>query len=87
MKRDKSLMEKILLTMEAHEHATYGSIPSIEGYSEEQIGYHCFLLRELGLVAAAIVTSNDSKSPAAIPLRITVEGYDYLDKQRESVAR
>ena len=55
MKRDMDSIREILLAVEAH---PCGFAPSIEihGYTQEQVGYHVFLLGEAGLA----VVSNET---------------------------
>jgi len=53
MKRDFDLIRKILLTMEAHEHGFLRDELRIDGYNDEQIAFHMYLLGEAGLVKAS----------------------------------
>lgn len=79
MKRDIELVRKILLLINEHDHGYFSEIPHIAGYSEEQIGYHCFLLAEAGLIDASDISSDDSLSPTAIPTRLTWEGHEFVE--------
>lgn len=83
MKRDMDLIRKILLAIEADEH---GFAPKIEidGYTEEEIGYHAILLGEAGLVKVSDVTSMGNKSPEAIITRLTWAGHEFLDASRNN---
>jgi hypothetical protein len=83
MKRDMDLIRQILLTVEAHPS---GFAPQIEidGYTQEEINYHAFLLGEAGLAKVNNVTHMGSKSPEAIIVNLTWEGHEFLDSAREN---
>ena len=50
MERDWELCRKILEKAEGYEGIPRPGIPRIEGYTDEQIGYHCYLLEDAGLL-------------------------------------
>ena len=83
MKRDIDLIRTILLSMEANEHGFAGTSPAIEGHSEEQIGYHVYLMGQAGLITTADATCLSDQSPNAIPLSITWAGHDFLDSVKD----
>lgn len=83
MKRDMDLVRKILLDLEKHEHGRAPSQLEIEGYSQEQIGYHVHLMDEASLLRAADVTHRQSPSPQATPISLTWEGHEFLDAARD----
>jgi hypothetical protein len=67
------------MAMVDHEHG-YASQPlNIKGYTPEQIGYHCNLLNEADLIVATDCSSHDSKSPQALPVRLTWEGHEFAE--------
>ena len=82
MKRDMDLVRKILFTIEA-EPSGFAPRLSIDGYGDEQVGFHVVLMDEAGLVKAVDVTGDGDTSPMAIPSRITWRGYEFLDAARE----
>lgn len=82
MKRDMDLVRKILIAMNDHEHGHAPRNLEIEGYSDEEIGYHCFILSEAGLIHAADTTSMGSSSPEAIPIRLTWSGHEFIDNAK-----
>jgi len=83
MKRDMDLIRAILLAVESDPH---GIAPKIEipDYTEEQIGYHAFLLGEAGLAEVRDVTSYSGKSPEAQVTRLTWAGHEFLDSARDN---
>lgn len=83
MKRDMDLIRKMLLTIESDEH---GFAPEIEiqGYTQEEIGYHAILLGEAGLAIVADMTCAGSKSPQGMINRLTWAGHEFLDAAREN---
>lgn len=83
MKRDMDLIRAILLTIESHEH---GFAPKIEipNYTQEQINYHAYLLKEAGLVQAIDITSMSSEGPEAMITRLTWAGHEFLDSARQN---
>ena len=82
MKRDIDLVRHILLFIEQHEHGTAPRDMAIDGYTEEQIGYHVHLMGQAGLLKVADVTSFSSTSPEAIPISMLWDGHDFLDAAR-----
>jgi len=83
MKLDMDLVRKILIVLEEYPHGFYNQFLSIEGYSEEQIGYHITLMEEAGLLRAIDATSMESQSPEAMPQRLTWQGHEFLDACRD----
>ena len=84
MKRDMDLVRKILLAVEAEESGYAKANPTIEGYSQEQVDYHIYLMWQAGLVDAADSSAMDSSSPGAILNSITWKGHDFLDAAKSS---
>lgn len=82
MKRDMDLVRKILLKLNEHEHGNAPRNFSIDDYAEDIVLYHCFLLNEAGLIQAADITSQSSSSPAAIPVRLTWDGHEFIENAK-----
>ncbi len=82
MKRNMDLVRQILLNMEENEHGNAPSDFAIEGYTEEQVGYHCYLLNEAGLIKATVVTANELKSPFAVPINLRWDGHEFLNNAK-----
>lgn len=83
MKRDMDLIRAILLACEVDEHGFAPRI-EIEGYTQEQIGYHAVLLGEAGLAKVNNVTTMGSPSPRAQIVSLTWEGHEFLDSARDN---
>lgn len=86
MKRDMDLIRKLLLAVEANEHAAAPQKIEIDGYTAEAIGYHAFLLGEAGLADVVSSTHHQRESPEARILHLTWAGHDFLDTARENQA-
>jgi hypothetical protein len=78
MKRDMDLVRKILLAMDAQPHGFALDRITIDGYNQETIGYHVWLMADGQLITAAEVTAIDDRSPISIPLAITWKGREFL---------
>lgn len=83
MKRDMDLCRKILFAIEEQyvDVALYNI--GIEGYSMEEVAYHCKILRDAKLISdyGAQYASNQIYSFGVGSL--TWEGHEFLDKIRE----
>ncbi|RYY90112.1 MAG: DUF2513 domain-containing protein [Chitinophagaceae bacterium] len=83
MKRDMDLVREILLDAESLEHGYVNGVLKIDGYTEDQIGHHVYLMEQAGLVEAADASSMDSDSPIALLISIKWQGHDFLDSVRD----
>lgn len=79
MKRDMDLVRQILLYAIQHKSGYVNENPEIEGFTEDQIGHHIYLMNEAGLVEADDTSSSDSESPTAILISVTWEGHEFID--------
>lgn len=84
MKRDMDLVRQILIAAEAQENGYTDGNPEIDGYTEEQIGYHIYLMEQAGLVEAANASALGSASPSAILFSIKWKGHDFLDAAKST---
>ncbi len=83
MKRDFDLVRKILFTIE---EAPTGDAPptlAIEEYSNEQIGYHIYIMCEAGLLEGIETTAYGDTTPIAFAKRMTWSGHEFLDICRD----
>lgn len=83
MKRDLDLIRKLLLAMEAQEHGLIQEELTVEGYAQEQIGFHFYLIGEAGLAKVVEDTNLQSQSPSAFPLNLTWAGYEFLEAAKD----
>ena len=83
MKRDMDLVRAILITIEEHEKGFAPHNIEIQGYSEEQIGYHIYLMGQAGLLEVSDASSIGGDSPQAIPHSVTWNGHEFLANARE----
>jgi hypothetical protein len=84
MKRDMELIREIALRIE---EAPGGFAPQpfgVDGYSDEQVGYHVLLMMEGGLLHGFEVTSMNDSTPLALPNRLTWAGHEFIDAAREA---
>lgn len=86
MKRDMDLIRKILLEAE-QDNSDHGlSDFLIPGFTQEQIGYHVYLLKNAGLVEGYIGFDNGSVNVGSYDInRMTFAGHDFLDAIRDDV--
>ncbi len=84
MKRDMNLIREILLWAENQNHGYAEKNPEIKGYSEEEVGYHVYLMQEAGLVEAIDVGSMGGKSPNASLRNLLPAGHDFIGAIEDS---
>lgn len=82
MKRDMDLIRAMLLAIESNPHGFAPKI-DIEGYTQEQIGYHALLLGEAGLAKVHERKLEEIKTPEAYVERLTWAGHEFLDSARD----
>lgn len=83
MKRDMDLVRNILLSAEALEHGYVNDSPKIDGYTDEQVAHHIYLMWQAGLVKGADTSGVSCDSPTAILISVTWQGHDFLDAIRD----
>ena len=83
MKRDMDLARKILLEIESWSYDKFADIPVIEGYSQEEVGFHSYLLKEAGLIDGIDRRVDQLPVPCTIPRRLTWNGYEFLEASRD----
>jgi hypothetical protein len=82
MKRDMGLVRAILLTLAEHEQGYAPPNLEIPGYSEEQIGFHAYIMGQAGLLETINMTPDTSRTPLAMAVAITWRGYEFLEAAR-----
>lgn len=79
MKRDLNLIRSIILAVEDLETGTALTTVTIEGYTEEQIGYHSYLIIDSGLAEGFNAGTVTSTSPCWQIGNLTSAGHDFAD--------
>ena len=82
MQRDLDLIRKIVLAVESLPTGTVVDEIAIAGYTEEQIGYHSYLIVDSGLAEGVDVGTLADKSPNWRILHLTSAGHDFADAAR-----
>jgi hypothetical protein len=83
MKRDMELIRKILLAIEDSPTGYAPNEIKVEGYTDDQIGYHEYLLVKAGLARGTETTNTGSLSPSVIIMGLTWEGHEFIDASRD----
>lgn len=81
MKRDMELIRKIVLAVEDRDENLIKH-RKIEGYSSEQVGYHCHILIQGGLAEGNSYSTNDHRYPYGQPNNLTWNGHEFADLAR-----
>jgi hypothetical protein len=82
MKRDMDLVRKIVFALEEYEHGRAPRSLKIEEYTDEQIGYHVYLMAEAGLVKGHSIGTMRSASPCWMATSLTWEGHEFAEAAR-----
>ena len=83
MHRDMDLIRKMLIVVADHKHGFAPDPLIVEGYSEEQIGYHAFLMIDAGLALGVDACTRGDESPMWTVQALTWDGHEFLDAARE----
>ena len=82
MKRNMDLIRKILLKAEEHPDGFMPHNFVIEGFDENTMGYHIYLMGQAGLVDVLDRNLDMARSPSAILLNLTWQGHEFLENSR-----
>jgi hypothetical protein len=83
VQRDMDLVRQILLALEQHSNGFPPDELKIDGYTEEQIGYHAYIMGQAGLIEVADVTTMSSSGPEAMIKNMTWHGHEFIEAARE----
>jgi len=83
MKRDMDLVRRILLAIEGGEHGVAPQPLLIDGYTDEQIGYHVYIMIQGGLLEGSVVSMMEGPSPEAIASSMTWAGHEFIESARD----
>jgi hypothetical protein len=81
MKRNLDLVRLILLKAEEKNTPSRWIIPSIEGFSGEEVAYHIKILIEANLIDGIDLTTSDGYQYGI--RNLTWEGHEFLDAARD----
>jgi hypothetical protein len=81
MRRDSDLIRAILLAVEADDRCEVLKVPDIDGYLDEAVYFHTRLLIEKGFLRTHF--PDRSGNQPWVCIRLTWEGYDFLDNIRD----
>ncbi len=81
MKRNMTLIRKILLKVEQNANPNKAIIVSIAGHSDVEVSYHLKLLDQAGLIRALVITGGEGFQQWSV-FHLTWQGHDFLDTIR-----
>ncbi len=82
MKRDMDLVRKLVFAIDESNHGFAPRKIVVEGFTEEQIGYHLSIMFEAGLITVFTLTSQGSSSPEVRAKSLTWAGHEFADAAR-----
>lgn len=85
MERDYNLLRRLVLSIERDPHGYAPHNIKIDGYSDEEIGYHNYLLVDSELAVGVDATTLGSTSPEWRILHLTSAGHDFADAIRDEI--
>jgi hypothetical protein len=85
LKRDLDLIRKLVLAVEEVPTGFVRDNLRIEGYTDEQVEYHSYLLVDAGLAEGVKVTTQASTGPEYRILHLTSAGHDFAAAARNDV--
>jgi len=83
MQRNIDLVRTILMRMEGNPSGSAPLDLGIKGYPPEEIGYHCHIMMQEGLIEGSDITALNSGLPQAQPRSLTWQGHEFLDLARD----
>jgi hypothetical protein len=82
MKRDMDLVRKIVFALEEHPSGFAPNPLKIDGYTDEQIGYHVHIMAQAGLIDALDGTTAESLSQEAFAQSLRWAGHEFAAAAR-----
>lgn len=83
MQRNMDLVRTILMRMEGNPSGWAPQGLGIKAFSPAEVGYHCHIMMQEGLIEGSDVTSFESAGPEAMPSSLTWKGHEFLDLARD----
>jgi len=83
MQRNMNLIRSLAFHIEDATDQLDSSTIELAGYSPDEIGYHCALMQEAGLILAEDTTCLDSRFSEMMIYRLTWAGHDFVSAARD----
>ncbi|QOZ66816.1 MULTISPECIES: DUF2513 domain-containing protein [Bradyrhizobium] len=90
MKLEVDLVRQLLLHIEEHATRPISDLDSIkiDGWTEDQIGYHVVQLKDAGFIEASISSVPDNENPDLVHViysvrRLTYKGHEFVETVRD----
>lgn len=83
MRRDLDLIRKILLAVEEHPGGYAPDSLKFDGYTDEQIGYHTYLIIDAGLAVGSDVSTMGQNSPEGMITNLNWSGHEFAEAARD----
>ncbi|MBX7106747.1 MAG: DUF2513 domain-containing protein [Gemmataceae bacterium] len=83
MQRNMDLVRTILMRMEGNSSGWAPNDLGIKGFSPGEVGYHCHIMMQEGLIEGTDTTAKLSVGPEAMPSSLTWKGHEFLDLARD----
>lgn len=82
MRRDMELIRQIAFAVESADDGLDSEDIQVEGFTASQIGYHCDLMNESGLIDTIDTQTMSSDFATFHIKRLTSKGHDFVDAAR-----
>jgi hypothetical protein len=83
MKRNLDLIRKLVLILEDASDTEVANIVKVDGFTDEEIGYHSYLLVDAGLAEGIDIRTMDDRLPNWQLSHLTWAGHDFADAARD----
>ena len=83
MERDMDLYRKILREVETWPTTRVPREVEIEGFTQDQIGYHAWMLAEEGLIDGFDAAGQGNPVHVCLPRCLTPKGHDFLEAAQD----
>jgi Hypothetical protein (DUF2513) len=84
VQRNMDLVRTILMRIESNPTGWVPDDFGIKSFSPEEVGYHCHIMMQEGLIEGHDVTNFESAGPEALPTNLTWKGHEFLDLARDA---
>lgn len=78
MKRDMDLVRKLLLLLEESPKALIPDEMQVEGFTEEQVGHHFYLMHDAGLIVGEDMSTRQYHSIQYAAICLRWQGHEFL---------